>query len=346
MLKNFHYVFFVINIAFLCSYTSAQSTWENNLVKSSATPDASIDYDSPDVSNSMLIGDDKEAMFSSGNSPKYLSPNLKKANAVKNEIKSGNYEQAYANLKSGNLNTLKAYLCYKGYGVEKDLDECDSLLEKGDILTWKNFYVGKYAPYDRRFAIYMLKKETNKLLASYFLYQIYSGNLNPRDKNTAEAEKWETKYKEELKIWQTMEINNWNSEIVQLESELKSDKTSVKAMRKLALKHLIKHKYRGIHFNKRIFVENPNYNPQRAKELFSQSGFTDWQTYSAMIEVLGRDETGDDEDMYKALQEALKSDSLSNDQKTKLENKAKELEQKRRSYFQAPPIIDTPIIND
>ena len=86
---------------------------------------------------------------------------------------------------------LIAYLCYKGIGVEPDIERCNAILRSGVFpYCWQNFYIGYLVPKDFDFAIYCLKILDEKW-ADEIIIKIYAGEYNPKHKDPVALKKYQ-----------------------------------------------------------------------------------------------------------------------------------------------------------
>lgn len=272
---------------------------------------------------------------------------------IRDAKKSFEYAQKAYELRNNHaliISNLAAHYI-SGIGVEKDLSKISELENAERWLSWKNYYIGKFAPFDRKHAISLLEKgivsnikgikwiirKPDEKLASYYLYLIYSGQLNPEDKDLEKAKYWKSVHDKLMSELKERKINEWNAEIEKLRKLVNSEtKEGRIAMRRLAWQYLKKREYVGLFFNKYEFIENPNYNPELAKKNLIKSFSStkvNKRTYLLMIVALSKTETGDLTEMKKYLKEALSSSELSDDDKKFLFETADSHEKNYKEFY-------------
>lgn len=195
-------------------------------------------------------------------------------------------ENAPQNYPGSGFSIYKSYFAYRGISEDVNLNKTKELLKSPDILSWKNFYIGKFAPYDRDFAIFVLKNtaDENLLSAADFLKGMYDGNFNPADKNALEAKLWDEKLNDAL----AAHIVRAKEKRLELVAEYRKrigespSPQKEKLMRLLSSFMLQKSIYTAVLFNRKIFVENPAFNPAEAEDLLRQTGLSGYDLYSKL----------------------------------------------------------------
>ncbi len=179
------------------------------------------------------------------------------------------------------LTIFLSYMYFNGYVVEKDIEKAKSLLEIPTHLSWKNFYTGKYAPCDKKFAIFILNEsKENRALQSYFLYLMYAGKLNPNDKNTDKENDTKLTSEREYEIYKANLIQPFAKRIS--DAELKD--TEQKKNRIIAIQMIAENIVAGWFFNEYRTVKNPFYNPVLAEVLFTKNSENSFKIWKALYE--------------------------------------------------------------
>ena len=239
-----------------------------------------------------------------------------------------------------------ASLYISGIGVEQDLTKKNVLIRYNKLLSWRNYYIGKFAPLDKKYAISLLEngiisifeylpyEKPKKEYSSYILYLIYNGEFDPNDKDLEKAKYWKNIHDKIISELREHEIKRWNEGIEKLRKEASVEtEEGRKAYRVLGQAHLQKRKYIGVIYNRRRYVENSNYNPELARKFLEKSGADEESIITIFVKKLSNPVTGDLSEMKKYLKEVLSSPALSDDFKEKLTKEASLLEDRYIKYY-------------
>lgn len=239
-----------------------------------------------------------------------------------------------------------ASLYISGIGVEQDLTKKNVFIRNSKLLSWKNYYIGKFAPLDKKYAISLLEngiipifkylpyEKPKKEYSSYILYLIYNGEFDPNDKDLEKAKYWKNIHDKIISELREHEIKRWNEGIEKLRKEASVEtEEGRKAYRVLGQAHLQKRKYIGVIYNRRRYVENSNYNPELARKFLEKSGADEESIITIFVKKLSNPVTGDLSEMKKYLKEVLSSPALSDDFKEKLTKEASLLEDRYIKYY-------------
>ena len=239
-----------------------------------------------------------------------------------------------------------ASLYISGIGVEQDLTKKKVLMRYNKLLSWRNYYIGKFAPLDKKYAISLLEngiiyifeylpyEKPKKEYSSYVLYLIYNGEFDPADKDLEKAKYWKNIHDKIISELREHEIKRWNEGIEKLRKEANVEtEEGRKAYRVLGQAHLQKRKYIGVIYNRRRYVENSNYNPELARTFLEKSGADEESIITIFVKKLSNPVTGDLSEMKKYLKEVLSSPALSDDFKEKLTKEASLLEDRYIKYY-------------
>lgn len=239
-----------------------------------------------------------------------------------------------------------ASLYISGIGVEQDLTKKNVLIRYNKLLSWRNYYIGKFAPLDKKYAISLLENgiisifeylpyaKPKKEYSSYILYLIYNGEFDPNDKDLEKAKYWKNIHDKIISELREHEIKRWNEGIEKLRKEASVEtEEGRKAYRVLGQAHLQKRKYIGVIYNRRRYVENSNYNPELARKFLEKSGADEESIITIFVKKLSNPVTGDLSEMKKYLKEVLSSPALSDDFKEKLTKEASLLEDRYIKYY-------------
>ena len=239
-----------------------------------------------------------------------------------------------------------ASLYISGIAVEQDLTKKNVLIRYNKLLSWRNYYIGKFAPLDKKYAISLLEngiisifeylpyEKPKKEYSSYILYLIYNGEFDPNDKDLEKAKYWKNIHDKIISELREHEIKRWNEGIEKLRKEASVEtEEGRKAYRVLGQAHLHKRKYIGVIYNRRRYVENSNYNPELARKFLEKSGADEESIITIFVKKLSNPVTGDLSEMKKYLKEVLSSPALSDDFKEKLTKEASLLEDRYIKYY-------------
>ena len=239
-----------------------------------------------------------------------------------------------------------ASLYISGIGVEQDLTKKNVLIRYNKLLSWRNYYIGKFAPLDKKYAISLLEngiisifeylpyEKPKKEYSSYILYLIYNGEFDPNNKDLEKAKYWKNIHDKIISELREHEIKRWNEGIEKLRKEASVEtEEGRKAYRVLGQAHLQKRKYIGVIYNRRRYVENSNYNPELARKFLEKSGADEESIITIFVKKLSNPVTGDLSEMKKYLKEVLSSPALSDDFKEKLTKEASLLEDRYIKYY-------------
>ena len=239
-----------------------------------------------------------------------------------------------------------ASLYISGIGVEQDLTKKNVLIRYNKLLSWRNYYIGKFAPLDKKYAISLLEngiisifeylpyEKPKKEYSSYILYLIYNGEFDPNDKDLEKAKYQKNIHDKIISELREHEIKRWNEGIEKLRKEASVEtEEGRKAYRVLGQAHLQKRKYIGVIYNRRRYVENSNYNPELARKFLEKSGADEESIITIFVKKLSNPVTGDLSEMKKYLKEVLSSPALSDDFKEKLTKEASLLEDRYIKYY-------------
>lgn len=239
-----------------------------------------------------------------------------------------------------------ASLYISGIGVEQDLTKKNVLIRYNKLLSWRNYYIGKFAPLDKKYAISLLENgiisffeylpyaKPKKEYSSYILYLIYNGEFDPADKDLEKAKYWKNIHDKIISELREQEIKRWNERIEKLRKEASVEtEEGRKAFRSLGHAYLRKRKYIGVIYNRRRYVENSNYNPELARKFLEKSGADEESIITIFVKMLSNPLTGDLSEMKKYLKEVLSSPALSDDFKEKLTKEASLLEDRYIKYY-------------
>lgn len=239
-----------------------------------------------------------------------------------------------------------ASLYISGIGVEQDLTKKNVFIRNSKLLSWRNYYIGKFAPLDKKHAISLLEKgiisvpyyhsyeKPRKEYSSYILYLIYNGEFDSNDKDLEKAKYWKNIHDKKISELREQEIKKWNERIENSRKEASVEtEEGRKAFRRLGQAHLQKRKYIGVIFNRRRYIEFPNYNPELARKFLEKSGADEETIITIFVKKLSNPLTGDLSEMKKYLKEVLSSPALSDDFKEKLTKEASLLEDRYIKYY-------------